>query len=50
MKKTAIKIGSVLLISALIFGAAYLSGFDIGGISKVFAAQSDSSCKVYREA
>ncbi len=50
MKKLIIKICSVFLISALILGAAYLTGFDFDGISKVFAAQSDSSCKIYREA
>lgn len=50
MKKSAIKICSVLLISVLVLGAAYLTGFDFDGISKVFAAQSDSSCKIYREA
>lgn len=50
MKKFAIKICSVLLISTLIVCAAYLTGFDFGSISKVFAAQSDSSCKIYREA
>lgn len=50
MKKTVIKICSVLLISALIVCAAYLTGFDFGSISKVFAAQTDSSCDVYRGA
>lgn len=50
MKKTIIKICSVLLISVLIFGAAYLTGFDFSGVSKVFAAQADSGCKTYREA
>ncbi len=49
MKKHAIKICSVFLISALILGAAYLTGFDFDGISKVFAAQSDSTCEIYRE-
>ena len=50
MKKIAVKICSVLLISTLILAAAYLAGSDFGGISKVSAAQSDSSCKIYREA
>ena len=50
MKKFAIKICSVLFISTLIVCAAYLTGFDFGSISKVFAAQSDSSCGVYRGA
>lgn len=38
MKKTIIKICSVIIVATLIISAAYLTGFDIGGISKVFGA------------
>lgn len=36
MKKIIIKICSIFIVATLIIGAAYLTGFDIGGISKVF--------------
>lgn len=48
MRKNTIKIFSVLLISTLILGAAYLTGFDFGGASKVFAAHG--YCYVFQGA
>ncbi len=38
MKKIIIKICSVIIVAMLIISAAYMTGFDIGGISKVFGA------------
>ena len=48
MNKTIIKICSVFIVATLIIGAAYLTGFDFGGVSKVFAA--NGYCYVYQRA
>ena len=48
MKKIIIKICPVIIVATLIISAAYLTGFDIGGNSKVFAAYEP--CSVFKKA